>query len=558
MFSKPKAEQHAPLVAGLSIASMTLLARYLPMSDLPMHEGVVGLLRHYGNDAYMPNGLYVLNFGHPNQLFYVLAAALAYVVSTSMAVKLVIAASQVLIFVSGARFADYLGRSRWSALLLTPLALGFTYYWGLVANLIGYAALLFTLPTFDRCAKNPSGRGVAKTCGLLLVLFFAHESMFVSAGAMIGILALHRRTVRDFALAVFPALFAASLTLLHSVWSKSLITRGQAPIPVTYLSFKQKIVSLPNVLFGTHSEIERLLLTFLVLVGAAVFAAARWKDPVEEIEPGESRARQLLFRYRFETIGLVHVAAYFFVPFTWRGVTLLHERFLGPGWALFVIVAAPKLAAPRIGKFVAAMAPVSVIAISWPQFVDASRTYSDLDSIIAHIPKGAAVTQSCIDRVFYRTRVFSVGTGPARIAAEKGGRVGLSLVFSPISPVMINPAYRWDEYNFRIAYNGSSTLRPSYDLVRWEWVVVQSRDPDLRAMIKLAMQPDADFVDAKGEWLLFRSKHPQAPLLSAEPPPPPSDRYETLGDRVASMMRRNGDESPPAGTDRQEDRGAPK
>ena len=33
-------------------------------------------------------------------------------------------------------------------------------------------------------------------------------------------------------------------------------------------------------------------------------------------------------RHRFELLGLVFMVMYFIVPFSWRGATLLHERFL--------------------------------------------------------------------------------------------------------------------------------------------------------------------------------------------------------------------------------------
>jgi len=534
-------ERHAPHLAGVALAALTLVSGYLPMTDLPMHEGVVGLLRHFGDESYMPKGLYVLNFGHPNQLFYVLALGLAYVVSTATAVKIVVAASQFLIFVGGAWLADYVGRSRWGALLLTPLALGFTYYWGLVANLIGYAGLLLALPMLDRDAKRPSAKGALRTTAVLVGLFFAHESIFVSAAAVVGMLALFRRSWLSFALALLPSIFAAAIAIGHALWQERFFTPVQASSPVTYMRLTTKIESIPNVLFGSHETIERLLLTLIAALALGVFFAARFKEPRERpaAEPVPSdklgRAQAALFLYRFELIALVHLLAYFIVPFTWNGATLIHERFFGPAWALVVVVATPRSETPRLGKFIGAVLPVAVLALSWPQFVDATRTHRDLDAIIARIPKNSAVTQTTHDRVFYRTRVYSVSTGPARIVAVRGGRVGLTLTFSPISPVQTNPAYRWDEYTYRITFGGSGTLRPAYDLDRWEWIVVHSRDPEIRRIVTEAFVPDAELVMERGEWVLFHSTHTIVPLLSAEPPPPPP--METMSERVARLGR---------------------
>ena len=146
---RAKLAQSAPLIAGIALAAPTLLARYPPMNDLPLHEGVVGVLRHFGDESYFPRGLYTLNPGHPNQLFHAAAWLFSLVVPTGLACRLVIALAQVAIMWTAARFADHLGRSRWGALLVAPLALGFTYYWGLVANLVGYGLLLYTLPILD-------------------------------------------------------------------------------------------------------------------------------------------------------------------------------------------------------------------------------------------------------------------------------------------------------------------------------------------------------------------------------------------------------------------------
>jgi len=244
--------------------------------------------------------------------------------------------------------------------------------------------------------------------------------------------------------------------------------------------------------------------------------------------------RERLWHHRFEVIALLHFAAYLLVPFTWRGATLIHERFLGPGWAILVIVMSPRVLAPRLGKIIAAVVPIGVLLISWPQFVDAHRAYTDLDALIEKIPTGATITQTSVDRPAYRTRVYSASTGPARIAADRGGRVGLSLTFSPISPVQIRREYRWDEYNFRIAYQGSKTLKPTYDLTRYEWLVAQSRDPAIREILVKVLSPDAEFVMAKGEWILLHSKHPMVPILSPDAPAPPE--IETVWDRVRAVL----------------------
>ena len=101
--------------------------------------------------------------------------------------------------------------------------------------------------------------------------------------------------------------------------------------------------------------------------------------------------------------------------------------------------------------------------------------------------------------------------------------------------MQINPAYRWDEYNFRIVYLGSKTLKPAHDMTRFEWVIGHSRDPEIRTLLARVLAPDADLVTSKGEWLLFHSKHPIVPMKSAEVMAP--WRMETVWDRVQAAQR---------------------
>jgi hypothetical protein len=548
-------ERFAPLMAGVALAIPTLLARYLPMSDLPLHEGVVGLLRHYGDPAYMPDGLYALNLGHPNQLFHVTAALLSFVVSTSMAVKLVVAAAQIGIFIGGARLADYLGRSRWSVLLLAPLALGFTYYWGLVANLVGFAGFLLALPTIDRETRTPSLRGVLVTSSTLLLLFFAHESVFVCTALVVGVLTiLLPLSWRATSLRMAPAAFSAVVAIGHQLWQKQFYTAGQPQAPTGFFTEWQRVRYLPNALFGTYELIEQLLLLGLGLIGIGFLFSERLREsstwrgrsdgpaepPATTMLSRLRRLRALLDGHRFELIGALHLGAYFVVPFNWHGATLIHERFLGPAWALIAITAAPRVSVKRLGWIVSAVVPVGILLLSWPQFVDADRTYRDLDALIARIPKNAAVTQTVLDKPTYRTRAYSASTGPARIVAERGGRIGLSLLISPISPIQLRPEWRWNEYDIRTTNFGSKMLKPASDLQLFEWVVAQSRDAFTRDLIIIALSPEADFVMAKGEWLLFHSRKPVLPLLSKEIPPLPS--METALDRVYQLSIRHGDE----------------
>src|SRR5271170_649524 len=105
-------ERAAPWNAGALIALPVLLFHYPPMADLPAHEAVVGLLRHWGDPRFAPPSVYALNLGQPNQLLYFFILPLAFVVSTATATKIAVAATLLLLPVSAARFADHLRVTR--------------------------------------------------------------------------------------------------------------------------------------------------------------------------------------------------------------------------------------------------------------------------------------------------------------------------------------------------------------------------------------------------------------------------------------------------------------
>ncbi len=538
-------ERFAPVAMGLALAVPTLAAHYPPMSDLPLHEGVVGILRHLGDASYFPPDLYTLNLGQANQLFYFVGWALSYVVGTIWAMKLVIAAAQVLIFWTGARLARHLGRSTWGVPLLAPLALGFTYYWGLVANLVGFAAFLGALPTLDETAARPTRRGALAACGLLVLLFFAHEAMFVVAVAVVGMLAVaypleRRKTL----LRVAPIGFAALFMSGHWLYQARAFTRGQITPPMTFDPFVAKVVAIPKTLFGGYDMAALLLLLGVALVAITALLVGRLRSPepaaapapAADAQPAGTSLRALLLRYRFETTAAGFLVLYFVAPYEWRGAALIHQRFLGPAWALLVICASPRGRAPWVAKLASATLPAAILAFAWPQFVDSDRTYRDLDLVIAEVPKRSAVALCAMERpLIIDARRFSAGVGPARTVADRGGRVSLSLTVGPLSPVQIRPQWRWDDFDVRTRSGGSRALNPAHDLDRYGWVIVHSRDLPLRRVLIEAFEPDAVPVMTQGEFVLLRSTHPQASLTSPDVPAPAAP--DTIEGRVNQLWR---------------------
>lgn len=536
-----RVERYLPLVTGAIVALPTLLAYYPPMSDLPLHEGVVGILRHFGDAEYFPKPIYELNLGHSNQIFHLTSWLLSLIVGTRWAVKIVIAISQIAIFATGARFCDHLGRSRWATLLLTPLALGFTYHWGLVANLIGYSTYLFALPFLDGFAERPRPKDIPRCVGLFALLFFAHESSYVMAiGALVLFSFARPASRRELLPRLAPAILASVAFVVHLYWTKQLMPKGQLTYGATWFTLRQKTSLIPNVLFGSHSWEARLMLFVLGSAAFGTLLAARAKgDPGDWPRRPRSleAVRELLLRYRFEALALSYLALYFTLPFNWNGVTLLHDRFLGPAWSLLALSAAPRAAPRLVSKVSVAFVPLGILLVEWPQFEDSSRTFRDLDAAMAVIPRGSATALCVLDRPGAgQVRAYSAGPGPARVVAERGGRAALSLVISPLSPVLIKPGYRWDDIDVRLFADASGSLLPDHDVGRWQYVIGESRDRGIRQAIVLAFEGSAELVFAKGEWLVLRARKPPVPL-DAPDDPAPKRRLETVRERVTAIEK---------------------
>jgi hypothetical protein len=243
-----------------------------------------------------------------------------------------------------------------------------------------------------------------------------------------------------------------------------------------------------------------------------------------------------VYRYRFEIVAATLFLGYWIMPFNWRGATLLHERFLGPAWGLIVLCAAGRREAHKLVRIVASVVPAAILLVSWPQFLDSDGMHRDLDALLAEIPLKSAVALCGVDAKQDKIRIYAPTPGAARSLGVRGGRIGNSILQSPISPVQTNAAYRWDEFDVRIYSSGGCSLEPSHDLDRFGYVVMMTPDPRMQYVVKLAFAPDATFVTSRGNWMLFRSTHEVAPLLSPDVPSPPG--VPTVLARIEMVIRR--------------------
>jgi hypothetical protein len=512
-----RAEQLAPWIAGALVALPILVARYPPMADLPLHEAIVGLLRHWGDPSFVPPDVYEFHPGHPNQLFYFLALALSYVVRTDTAMKLVAAAAVCLMPVAAARLADHLGVTRWTSLLVAPVALGWMFFWGLLALMIGLDLYLFALPTIDRFCEKPTRRTLAVACGWIVLLHFAHDAMSLTAGATIVLFTMtswkgwRANAMRLGVAALAMAVFEGSRLQEMRVWT----SYQKDALPYVFTPLAHKVLTAPGALFGGYDTSIRNAIFGLSALPMVLFAIERWKN--RSALPASWRERA--HHFRFELLAAALLLLYLVAPQQMKWTTLIYHRFLPPAWILLALTVATrrKLDPPwRLPRLIVAVVPLAPVLVAWPHFVDSDHQYRDLDDVMAHIAKDSTlvVLELGPTNVYELYQPASCG---GHVVATLGGRELFDFTQSPVSPVVLRPEKQWVEV-FRRVDQHAYDLVPDHDLQMFRYVLLHTTDFNIAEIGRLALEPEARLVFAKGDWTLLESTLPLVPIDSVEQP----------------------------------------
>jgi len=533
-------EAIAPWAAGVLLALPSLIAFYPPMGDLPYHEAAIGILRHFDNRTMFPPGLYRRNLGEPNQLFHMVGWALSYLMSTRWAVKLAVAATVVAIPACAARMARHVGASPLAALIVAPLAVGWLFYSGLIANLIGLAALLAVLPVLDRFARAPTSSGAWGACSAVLLLYFAHEAMmFLYTGAALGLALLYPWSRKATALRLAPTLLGVVVTLGQARWQERFMSPTVMAVLRIWTPLGKKLRDIPYIISpATETPVLFAMSSLCALTIAALFcmragerrSVARVAGP-----PGFGRARSALLAYRWELFAAVCIAAYFAFPYTLMGASYVYHRWLPPGFAVLALVSAPRdlfVRRARGALIALAALPVATLLLAWSSFADSSRAYAALEPLLRQVEPGSAVASINLGPGD-PTRTFTFGGAAGRILATRGGRLLFSFTDSPISPAVTARRYGWDESLVRVMLEPYA-FRPGQDFYRYRYVLARTNDPSRGALAIRALLPEAEYVGGADIWLLFKSRMRVIPLRSRDfwldgPPP------ESLGERMGAL-----------------------
>ena len=517
-------ERAAPWIAGLLVATPVLVAFYPPMTDLPFHEAGIGLLRHFGDRAMEPPGLYTRNLGEPNQLFHLGGWALSLFVSTRWAVKLMVAATLVAIPVCAARFARSVGSSPLAALVVAPLGLGWLFSWGLVANLVGLAVLLATLPLLDALASRPTGRAAGLAVTAVPLLYVAHEAMllaYAGAALLLAVVSPGSRRATAWRLLPFGACVAAVAG--EAIWQRDRRTPTVQGIGATWDPVARRIAHLPAMLMPGDAIVRIAMTALVVTAVAALFVLRARGRRAEQITaspaPDGSRWRLGCSAHRWEIFAAAGVGAYLAFPTTLYGATYLHHRWFAPAFSVLALVAAPPdlwSPAARIARACLLALPIAPLLAAWPAFSDSSRLYADLDPLLDRIEPGSAVVELELGPDD-PSRSFSLGPAYGRALATRGGRLLYSFTDSPIFPVVMPRAVQWNEAAVRVAFD-CWRFEPARDLRRFRYVLVHAGDPALALLATFALQPEAEVVAQSGEWTLFASRLPVTSVVAPDAP----------------------------------------
>ncbi|MBV9946130.1 MAG: hypothetical protein JOZ69_04705, partial [Myxococcales bacterium] len=521
----------------------------------------IGLLRHWGDPVMLPPGLYLRNLGEPNQLFHLVGWALSYALSTRWTVKVLVAAAVTAIPVSSATLARYLGRSPLAALAVAPMALGWLFSWGLVANLIGLACLLPLLPALDRYAARPTPRGAIAALGGVGLLFLAHEAMMFVYGLMAALLAaLAPWSWRRTPARLLPALAVLGVHAASIRRQAHFLTPAVSRMPVLWNSFWQKIAHIPYTVLPATDRPVLLGMVALCAVWIGSFLWVRRRErrdappgaepafgntpTVAERRPGDApppsrldAARAALFARRFELLALTCFVAYLAFPASLSGATFVYQRFFPPAYAVFALTAAPRDLWTRLAqtaRVTLGVLPVATLLVALPAFADSDRVYRELEALLPLIAPGSAIASIDLGPGD-PTRTYSLGTAGGRALATRGGRLAYAFTDSPISPVVVDKNYQWNGPLIRIGLD-SWSFRPAHDFTRFRYLLVRAGDPRLAQAVTYVLRPEADYVDEAGEWILFRSRLEVVPLKSPEaklPKPPP----ESLRERIYELVQ---------------------
>ena len=513
-------ERYAPWIAGALVALAVALPRMPPAADLPQFEMIAAALRDVGDPRRFPSSVYVRSMGSANQLFFLLAWPLSYLIAVDVLVRGLFALVLGLLPVLTARAARHLGVSPLVGVVVAPLALGFGFRWALVAYLVGVTLLLAAVPDLEQLARAPTPRRALRGVAWGVLIGLAHGSSAVFLATLLGALALCARPPwRRLPWVAAPAVAALAAFALGFVQWQQRLTPATATVGHRDVAFTARPALVAYAVWGPLASPWSYALPALFALGVVALGLGRWGRA-----PRAPASRAML-------LTAAALAAQFFLwPSELGGAGLVFHRFAMPA-AVFLALGLAGGGGAGVGRALAsALGLAAMLAALHPLIASVDRAYRDLDRIIARVAVGAAVVELDLVEPPYVMSVYTHAHG--RVVALRGGRSQDSFALLPQFMVRLRPECAWLETRERLRW--PENLVPAVDLTRFRYVLVRHARRHDPALIDRALAPEARLVAREGRWSLYETTRPLRPL--DEPDRPTSDVHgETLGQRVRAL-----------------------
>lgn len=508
----------AALLASLPVA----LARMAPSADLGQHELMVAAMRDFGDPVRFPASVYQLSLGNANQLFFLVAWPLSYVVPVDALCRALLALLVAAVPLLAARAAHHAGRSPLVGAALAPLALGFAFRWSLISYLLGFVLFLGAMPALDRLAREPSPKAAARAALWAVALALAHGSAaFLLATLTAATLVTARRPWRAWALIAAPAtvslaVFGASFLRFQSQVVRETSTPGGYGIA---------LAARPGLLlwslYGPLDPWAHLAVPALLALGLVALARTSPTDGTPRIDR------------RLGLTAALCLAQFFAWPSELGGAGLVFHRFALFAAALFALsvrTTQRPLTALRGAVAMAGLAAMLVALGPLMRIVDGA--WRDLDRVIARVEPGSAIAELDLVEVPYTLHVY--GAAVARVVALRGGVTQNDFTIAPQYPVHRHPRAAW--YRTRERLFWPQSFMPAADFRRFRYALVRRSRRHDTAVLDRAMAPEGRLVAHEGRWSLYESTLARLPLDASEVPLP-TPAPETLRQRIAAMGR---------------------
>jgi hypothetical protein len=214
----------------------------------------------------------------------------------------------------------------------------------------------------------------------------------------------------------------------------------------------------------------------------------------------------------------------------------VYHHFVPPAWAIFAVSCATGTAgtARPVARWLCALAPVGSLLISWPVFADAHRMYSDLDTLMPRFETDSAVMALDLGPP-EDARLWHPVAAVGHVVALRGGRSLFDYTQSPVSPVAQRPKMQWAESINRME-KSPYHLIPSWDLLRYRYLLITTSSPPVGMAAALALRDDATLLGHEGDWYLFESRILGVPI-NARDAWPPQPHPPNLQDLLQALPR---------------------